>query len=136
MPVFFGATSQTQLVGDNPIMSEAGTATTLVASDTSKPRCAVYAICLLNEKDHTRILSAAASPYGTKVPDYTVRYTKAGTEPSAASPVCSELIPNAPQLRAAILVNRQIVAVADSRTSAPVTSDSAMVVAKTNAQRE
>ena len=136
VPVFFGATGPVQLVGDNPIMSEAGTATTLVTSDTSKPRCAVYAICLMNEKDHTRILSAAASPGGANVPDYTVRYTTDGTAPSAASPVYAKPIPNTPQLRAAILVNQQIVAVADSRTTAPATSDSAVAVAKAKAQPE
>ena len=37
VPVFFGITGPVQLVGDNPIMSEAGTATMLVASDIPKP---------------------------------------------------------------------------------------------------
>ncbi len=128
-PVFFGATGPAQLVGANPIMSEAGTATTLVASDTAKPRSAIYAICLVNEKDHTRILSASASPCGAGAPNYTVRYTTDGTEPSAASPVYSKPIPRASQLRAAILVNQQIVAVADSRATAPATSDKAVAIA-------
>lgn len=136
MPVFFGITGPVQLVGDNPIMSEAGTATILVASDIPKPRCAVYAICLMNEKDRTRILSAAASPDGTKVPDYKIHYTTDGTEPSARSPVYSGPVRNAPQLRAAILVNEEVVARADSRTRAPATSDSAVAIAKANAQRE
>ncbi len=135
VPVFFGTTVPAQLIGNNPIMSEAGSATILAASDISKPGCAVYAICLVNEKDHTRILSAAASPDGTRAPDYTIHYTSDGTEPSAASPVYSEPIPNLPQLRAAILVNQQIVAVADSRTSAPATSDHAVAVAQANAQQ-
>lgn len=135
-PVFFGTTGPVQLVGDNPIMSEAGTATILVASDIPKPRCAIYAICLMNEKDRTRILSAAASPDGTKVPDYKIHYTTDGTEPSARSPVYSGPVKNAPQLRAAILVNEEVVARADSRTSAPATSDSAVSVAKANAQRD
>jgi beta-galactosidase len=136
MPVFFGVTGPAQLVGDNPIMSEAGTATILVASDIPKPRCAVYAICLLNEKDRTRILSVAASPDGARVPDYKIHYTTDGTEPSARSPVYSGPVRNAPQLRAAILVNEQVVARADSRTSAPATSDSAVSIAKTSGQRE
>jgi len=134
VPVFFGITGPAQLVGDNPIMSEAGTATVLVASDIPKPRCAIYAICLMNEKDRTRILSAAASPDGTKVPDYKIHYTTDGTEPSARSPVYSGPVKNAPQLRAAILVNEEVMARADSRTSAPATSDSAVSVAKANAQ--
>jgi hypothetical protein len=136
VPVFFGITGPAQLVGDNPIMSEAGTATVLVASDIPKTRCAVYAICLMNEKDHTRILSAAASPDGTKVPDYKIHYTTDGTELSARSPVYSRPVKNAPQLRAAILVNEEVVARADSRTSAPATSDSAVAIAKANAQRQ
>jgi beta-galactosidase len=136
VPVFFGITGPAQLVGDNPIMSEAGTATVLVASDIPKPRCAIYAICLMNEKDRTRILSAAASPDGTKVPDYKIHYTTDGTEPSARSTVYSRPVKNAPQLRAAILVNEEVVARADSRNSAPATSDSAVAIAKANAQRE
>jgi beta-galactosidase len=136
VPVFFGTTGPAQLVGDNPIMSEAGTATVLVASDIPKPRCAIYAICLMNEKDRTRILSAAASPDGTKVPDYKIHYTTDGTELSARSPVYSRPVKNAPQLRAAILVNEEVVARADSRTSAPATSDSAVAIAKANAQRQ
>ena len=136
VPIFFGITGLAQLGGDNPIMSEAGTATILVASDIPKPRCAIYAICLMNEKDRTRILSAAASTDGTKVPDYKIHYTTDGTEPSARSPGYSGPVRNAPQLRAAILVNEQVVARADSRTSAPATSDNAVAIAKANAQRE
>ena len=90
----------------------------------------------MNEKDRTRILSAAASPDGTKGPDYKIHYTTDGTEPSAASLVYSEPVRNAPQLRAAILVNEEVVARADSRTSAPATSDSAVAITKANAQRE
>ena len=136
VPVFFGATGQARLVGDNPIMSEAATATVLVAGDREKTPCTVYALCLANENDHTRILSAAASPDGTRVPDYKIHYTTDGTEPTAASPVYSEPVPNVPQLRAAILVDRQIVALADSRSNAPATSDSAVAVAKANALAE
>lgn len=136
LPVFFGTTGPAQLVGDNPIMSEAGTATILVASDTAKPQCAVYAICLANNKDRTRILSAAAAPDGTRVPDYKIHYTTDGTEPSATSPVYSGPVRNASQLRAVIVVNDKVVARADSRNSAPGTSDSAVSIAKANGQRE
>jgi beta-galactosidase len=136
VPVFFGVTGPAQLLGNNPIMSEAGTATALVASDIPKPRCAVYAICLLNEKDQTRILSAAAAPDGTRAPDYTIHYTTDGSEPSAGSPVYSAPVRSAPKLRAAILVNQQIVALADSRTRAPATSDSAVSFAEAGARRE
>lgn len=136
LPVFFGATGPAQLVGDNPILSEAGTATILMGSDTPRPRCAVYAICLTNDKNHTRILSAAASPDGNRVPDYQIHYTTDGTEPSVSSPVYSGPLEKAPQLRAVIVVNDQVVARADSRTSAPATSDSAVAIAKATGQRE
>ena len=117
-------------------MSEAGTATILAASDIPKPRCVVYAICLMNERNRTRILSAAASPDGARVPDYKIHYTTDGSEPSATSPEYSGPVRNAPQLRAAILVNDRIVARADSRTSAPATSDRAVSIAQTGGQRE
>ena len=117
-------------------MSEAGTATILVASDITKPRCAVYALCLANDNDRIRILAAAASPDGMPTPDYKIHYTTDGTEPTAASPVYSGPIRNTPQLRAAILVNEEVVAQADSRTSAPATSDSAVSVATATAQPE
>jgi beta-galactosidase len=58
------------------------------------------------------------------------------TAPSARSPVYSGPVWNAPQLRAAILVNEEVVARADSRTSAPATSDRAVAIPKANAQRE
>ncbi|MGO8836753.1 MAG: glycoside hydrolase family 2 TIM barrel-domain containing protein [Limisphaerales bacterium] len=136
VPVFFGTTGPAQLAGDNPIMSEAGIATILVGSDITRPRCVVYAICLANEKDQTRILSAAAAPDGSRAPDYKIHYTTDDTEPSATSPVYSGPVRNTPQLRAVIVVNDQIVARADSRTSAPATSDSAVAMAKANVQGE
>jgi beta-galactosidase len=132
LPVFFGTTGPAQLVGDNPILSEAGTATILLTSDAAKPRCAVYAICLASQQDRTRILSAAAAPDGTPVPDYMIHYTTDGTEPTVSSPVYSGPVPNAPQLRAVIVVNDKIVARADSRNSAPATSNCAVSLAQAN----
>jgi beta-galactosidase len=134
LPVFFGTTGPVQLVGDNPIMSEAGVATILAASDVARPPCAVYAICLVNENGLSRILSAAASPDGARVPEYKVHYTADGTEPTAASPVYSGPVRSAPQLRAAIVVNDRVVARADSRTGAPATSDNAVSLAQTTAR--
>jgi beta-galactosidase len=134
MPVFFGVTGPAQLVGDNPIMSEAGAATILVAGDIPKPRCAVYAICLANEKDLTRILSASASPDGARPPDYKIHYTTDGTEPSARSPEYSGPVRNTPQLRAVIVVNEQVVARADARVGAPATSGSAASIATAKVQ--
>ena len=125
VPVFFGATGQARLVGHNPILSEAGIATILVESDVAKPDCAVYAIAMIQEQGRTRILSAAISPEGAPVPDYQVRYTTNGAEPSAASPLYSGPVENSPPLRAAIFVNGLTVARVDARTKAASTSDKA-----------
>ena len=125
VPVFFGATGPVRLIGHNPIMSEAGTATILLESDVKEPDCAVYAIGLVQEQGRSRILSAALSPDGAKVPDYQIRYTTDGTEPLAASPLYSEPVRNDSQLRAAIFVNGLAVASVDTRTKAASTSDKA-----------
>ncbi len=130
MPVFFGTTGQTRLVGSNPILSEAGTAAILVQSDVERPLCDVYAICLVRDQNQTRALSAAASPNGSHVPDYVVRFTTDGTNPSDKSPRYLKPIANASQLRAAIFVNGETVASADSRTRAASTSEKAILTAK------
>jgi beta-galactosidase len=118
-PIFFGATGETKLIGDNPIAGEAGTGTILLQSDIKKPRCAVYAVSLIKDKDQIRILSAAASPDGRRASDYKVHYATDGGEPSAASPVYSKPVRYSPQLRVAIVVNGRIVARIDARASAP-----------------
>jgi beta-galactosidase len=114
--VFLGMTGQARLVGSNPILSEAGTATILLESDTARPRCAVYAICLIREQDQVRVLSAAASPGDARALDYRIHYTTDGAEPSVASPVYSKPLKYVPQLRAAILVEGKTVASADTRS--------------------
>ena len=133
IPVFFGINgpdSRAGLSGHNPILSEAGTAAILLESQVPQPPCAVYAIGLVREKNQTRILSAAACPDGAPVPDYRICYTTNGLEPSVTSPVYSHPVQNAPQLRAAILVEGQTVASADSRVSARSTSDKAVLTAQ------
>jgi beta-galactosidase len=125
IPVFFGSSAATRLVGHNPILSEAGTASILVASDIAKPSCSVYALCLVRDQDQIRILSAAASPNGGSVPQYTIRYTTDGTEPSDSSSVYSKPISSASRLRAAIFVDGQLMAGADARIEAPSTAGKA-----------
>jgi hypothetical protein len=139
IPVFFGINgpdNQARLSGHNPILSEAGTAAILLESQAPRPACAVYAIGLVKERNQTRILSAAAAPDGARVPEYRICYTTDGTEPSVTSPVYSGPVRNAADLRAAILVEGQTVASADSRASARSTSDKAVLTAKANAPAE
>jgi beta-galactosidase len=125
VPIFFGASGSSRVAGHNPILSEAGTATILLASDTAQPGSAVYAICMVPDGEKTQILSAAASPDGTPAPKYTIHYTTDGSEPSATSPIYSKPIVNAARLRAAILVESQLMATADLRSRAPSTGNKA-----------
>jgi hypothetical protein len=129
-PVFFGATGEARLVGSNPILSEAGTATILLESDSSTPVCSVYAICLFTQQDQTRILSAAASPNGHRPPDFAVHYTLDGTDPTPASPTYHKPVPATPHVRAALFVDQQAVAWADSRARAAATSEKTILTAK------
>jgi beta-galactosidase len=137
IPIFFGAAGNARLVGSNPIMAEAGTGTILVDSDTANPACAVYALCLLQGENQTRVLSAAASPDGSPAPDYAIRYTTDGTEPKADSPLYSEPIDNTPRLRAAVFVGGQSLACADLRARAASTHDTvkrAVVIKETSSE--
>lgn len=118
--VFFGTDDATRLIGQNPIAAEAGTATSLIECDQANPTATVYALSIITRSDQTRILSAAASPNGTRVKNYTVRYTTDGSTPSAGSPEYRNPIPPHPQLRAAILADGKVLATTASpaRTAA------------------
>jgi beta-galactosidase len=83
--VHFGATGPVTLVGENPMPTEAGTATILLQSEGAKSASAVYALALIREGGQTRVLSAATCPQGGPVPAYSVHYTTDGTEPSSTS---------------------------------------------------
>jgi hypothetical protein len=128
--VFFGVSGQAQLVGSNPILSEAGTAAILLESEVEEPACAVYALCFNTVHDQTQILSTAASPDGRRAPDFAVHYTIDGTDPTIASPRYSRPFPATAQLRAAIFVDQQAVAWADSRAKAASTSDKTIMTAE------
>ena len=128
--VFFGATGQARLVGANPILSEAGTATILLESDVAQPNSALYAITLASEQDRTRILCATSAPNGTQPRDFTVRYTIDGSDPTADSPKYSKPVRSTPQLRAAIFVDDRIVAAADGRTQAVSTRSAEVQTAR------
>lgn len=116
-PVFFGASGDGRLVGQNPIALEAGTATVLLDSDAPNPATTLYALSLIPDGEQTRILSAAASPNGNKPASYTIRYTTDGTEPTPASPEYRKPVRGSTQLRAAIVVNGKVVAGTDSKAA-------------------
>jgi hypothetical protein len=108
-PVFFGTHGEAQVVGQNPVATEAGIATALLECANSKPRCTIYALGLIPDGDQTRIVSAAASPDGGKAEDYSIHYTTNGTEPSPTSPKYRQPIQSASRLRAAIVVTGKVV---------------------------
>jgi beta-galactosidase len=116
--VFFGTDGPVRLIGQNPIPTEAGTATVLLESDTANSAATVYALSLLPDGEQTRILATAASPNGTKVSNYTIRYTTDGSAPSATSSEYRKPIRSHPQLRVAIVVNGKVVAGANARAVA------------------
>ncbi len=117
-PVCFGTDAPARLIGQNPIATEAGTATLLLESDTANSPATVYAISLIPDGESTRILSAAAAPNGAKVSNHTIRYTTDGTTPSPNSAEYRKPVRNHPQLRAAILVNGRVVAETKSSATA------------------
>ncbi len=120
-PVFFGTHGQLRLIGQNPIATEAGTATVLLESDAASSNTAVYALSLIPDGEQTRIVSTAASVNGKKASNYTIRYTTDGSSPSTASPEYRKPLRSHPQLRAAIVVNGKIVA---TTKSPPLTASS------------
>jgi beta-galactosidase len=133
VPVFFGVTGPVKVVGDNPILSEAGTASILVQSDVAAPHSCVYALCLVREGTETRVLSAALCPDHSKAPGYEVRYTADGSTPDFNSPLYCQPLRSSALLRAAIVVDDQVVAGADGRASAPSTGDHAVLAARAGA---
>lgn len=115
-PVFFGTENAANLIGENPIKAEAGVATILASSDSAKAISAIYALSVIADGNQTCILSAAASPTGEPVTDYTIRYTTDGSAPSATSPEYRQPLPGQPQLRAAIIAKGKTLAATSLRT--------------------
>lgn len=113
VPVFFGVDSPATLIGQNPILAEAGIATILLNGKSADT--AVYAISLVPEGDLIRVLATAATPNGKHPDGFTVRYTVDGSEPKSDSPVYQNPIRVHPQLRVALLKNGKVVASAGAR---------------------
>jgi beta-galactosidase len=108
--VSFGETGDAQLVGQNSLGTEAGIATILLQSDAARPVSTVFALGMIEVNGETRVVTAAATPDGTRIPPFSVRYTTDGSEPTAASPIYRQPLKRAAQLRAAILVDGTVVA--------------------------
>ena len=133
VPVFFGTTGSAHAVGHNPILSEAGTASILLESEAAASSACVYGLCLVPDEKGTRVLSAARCPDGSRPPVYTIHYTTDGSRPDAHSPVATQPLPPNLPVRAAILVEDQLVASADQRSTAPSTGDQAILTARASA---
>ena len=79
--VWFGATGDIQLVGANPFSSDAGIASILVQSEVPNPRGAVFALSLVRQQDHIRLVSAAHRFRGNPGP-LEIRATTDGSDPT------------------------------------------------------
>jgi hypothetical protein len=86
LPVYFGMLGPVQWIGENPMPTEAGVASGLLQSDVARPRCAVYALALLEREGRLHALTATATPDGSPAPGFTLRYSTNGTPPTAQSP--------------------------------------------------
>jgi beta-galactosidase len=109
LTIHFGVTGAIKLIGANPIATEAGIGTILLESDVANPGGAVFALSRLRVDNGLRILSAASSPTGKRVPTYQIRYTVDDSEPTADSPIYAEPIRGNPAVRAAIFVKDKLV---------------------------
>ena len=109
-PVFFSIDGSGQLIGQNPIAAEAGTATVLMEASSPSPTATVFALSLIPDGEQVRLVSAAATFAGQAVTDYSIRYTTDGTVPTADSPEYRHALQNNPQLRVAVVVKGKVVA--------------------------
>lgn len=107
--VAFGTTGVVRHVGTDPYSSEAGVASTLLTTEVSRPRGALYALALVQQGGTARVLGAAL-PIGRGSARFTLRCTTDGSEPSAASPRYRAPLPASSQLRAALFVGDHAVA--------------------------
>lgn len=107
--VCFGTTGAVRTVGTDQYSSEAGVASTLLTTEASRPRGALYALAVVQHGGTARVLGAAL-PIGGRSARFTLRYTTDGSEPSAASPRYRAPLPASDRLRAALFVGDRAVA--------------------------
>jgi beta-galactosidase len=107
--VAFGTTGSLALIGANPYSSEAGIASVLLATESRRPRGAVFALTMLQHNGLVQLVSAALD-VGGRAPSHTLRYTTDGSVPNNASPLYRQPLAATPQLRAAIVAGNRAVA--------------------------
>jgi beta-galactosidase len=113
--VFFGATGGVTPVGANPFSSEAGIASILVQTEARRHRGVVYALCVVRDGEHVRVLKAATS-VGGDVDHYEVRVTTDGSEPGAQAARYEGPFVAPGRVRAALFVAGRRVVKADTDT--------------------
>ena len=121
--VFFGASGDVELVGANPLASEAGVASVLVQSEIAGPRGAAYALCLAGEPDSGGVeVLGAALPIGTdahsgsETEHFEIRVTTDGGDPTVGVVHRAGPVIGARRVRAALQVGGQTVVEADAET--------------------
>lgn len=116
--VAFGATGGATLIGDNPMSSEAGIASTLVQTEPGQPG-ALYALAIVRGDDGARIFANSLATAGGDPPEFELRYTTDGSAPGADSlPYnggAGPRITSGP-VRAAVVAHGRVVAQLDERT--------------------
>ncbi len=101
--VAFGVSGAGRLVGDSPLATEAGIASTLVATPPGTAPAIVHALAIIDDGDRMRILEASAATEGDAVPPQWVCYTTDGSAPGPTSARVVEPVPRTPALRAAVI---------------------------------
>jgi beta-galactosidase len=119
-PVFFSTDGSGQLIGQNPIAAEAGTATVLMEASSPSPNATVFALSLIPDGEQVHIVSAATTFSSQPVTDYTIRYTTDGSVPTANSPEYRQALRHDPQLRVAVVVKGKVVAGVKASTFASI----------------
>lgn len=109
-PVHFGALGPVQLIGPNPMPTEAGVASRLLQSDRARPRCAVFALALVVKNGRLVPLVAAGCPDGSPAPKFTLRYSTNGSPPTAHSPRYRQPLPSSASVHVGLFVGDTLVA--------------------------
>jgi len=119
LAVFGGVVGEGRLVGESPILSEAGTATLLLETDHEEPVCQVYALCLVPTPGGVSVLSTSGRPDAQPAAPLQIRYTTDGGIPTSDSLLYEEPIANTSGLRVGLFVGGRLVLQGDLQ-QAPV----------------